>query len=67
MKEMINESEKEGIGSWFSGIFSENQASMVLHQKCDFREIGYCERVGRSEEELFWDVVFFKRRSPVIG
>lgn len=67
MNEMIAQSEEAGIWSLFSGIFPENKASIALHQRCGFREIGYREKMGENEDGTFRDVVFFERRSPMIG
>ena len=67
MNEMITQSEEAGIWSLFSGIFPENKASIALHQRCGFREIGYREKMGESEDGTFRDVIFFERRSQIIG
>lgn len=66
LKEMIVQSEQVGIWSLFSGIFPENKASIALHHRCGFREIGYREKMGESEDGTFRDVVFFERRSHLI-
>ena len=67
MNEMIKESEKCEIWSLFSGIFPENKASLSLHKRCGFREIGYREKLGESEDGTFKDVIFMERRSSIIG
>ena len=53
MNEMITQSENNGVWSLFSGIFPENKASIALHQRCGFREIGYREKMGESEDWYF--------------
>lgn len=57
----------EGAGIWTiqSGIFSENAASMALHQAAGFRVVGTRERIG-CHHGRWRDVVFIERRSPVI-
>lgn len=42
------EVEKEGYWSINSTIISMNTASIALHKKCGFREIGYRERVAKD-------------------
>ena len=53
MNEMITQSEEAGIWSLFSGIFPENKASIALHQRCGFREIGYREKWEKARMVLF--------------
>ena len=67
MNEMIKKSELCGIWSLFSGIFPENKASLSLHKRCGFREIGYREKLGESKDGTFKDVIFMERRSSIIG
>jgi L-amino acid N-acyltransferase YncA len=57
----------EGAGIWTiqSGIFSENAASMALHQSAGFRVVGTRERIG-CHHGRWRDVVLIERRSPVI-
>ena len=46
VKKLIEEAPKCGYWSIFSTIISLNTASIALHRKCGFREIGYRERVA---------------------
>lgn len=48
MKELIQEAPKKGYWSLYSAIFSINMASISLHKKCGFREIGYRERIAKD-------------------
>ena len=48
VNELIQQSEKEGYWSIYSAIFSINKASIGLHKKCGFREIGYRERIAKD-------------------
>ena len=46
MRKLIEEAPKAGYWSIYSVIISLNVASIALHKKCGFREIGYRERVA---------------------
>ena len=48
VNELIKESEKAGYWSIYSAIISINRASIALHKKCGFREIGYRERIAKD-------------------
>lgn len=64
---LIIESEKNGIWSLVSGIFPENIASIKLHQKCGFKQVGYREKMGETGIGTFRDVLFMEKRSLVVG
>lgn len=59
-------SEREGIWSLQAGIFRENSASIALHRRSGFREIGHQERKG-SLNGVWLDVVPMERRSKTAG
>lgn len=62
---LITSTEAAGIWTIESGIFPENEASLVLHRSMGFREVGVRERLGRHGDR--WrDVVVVERRSPRI-
>ena len=63
---LISESEKAGLWTLQSGIFPENKASIVLHEKVGFRKIGVRERVGKLDG-AWKDNVLFERRSDKVG
>lgn len=48
VKELLAQSQKVGYWSIYSAIFSINRASIALHKKCGFREIGYRERIAKD-------------------
>jgi phosphinothricin acetyltransferase len=48
VNELIKKSEKAGFWSIYSAIISINKASIALHKKCGFREIGYRERIAKD-------------------
>jgi phosphinothricin acetyltransferase len=62
---LITSTEAAGIWTIQCGIFPENTASLALHRRAGFREIGVRERVGLHHGR--WrDVVAVERRSPVV-
>ncbi len=63
---LLGSTERAGIWTVQSGVFPQNTASLALHRRCGFREIGVRERVGRLAGE--WrDVVLVERRSPLVN
>ena len=66
MEELIQESEREGLWTIQSGIFPENRASIVLHEKMGFRYIGKRERIGKRDG-VWKDNLLFERRSAKVG
>jgi len=63
---LILQSETNDIWTLQSGIFSNNKASISLHQKCGFRMIGYRERIAQRDGN-WMDNTLMERRSKVIG
>ena len=66
LQAVILASEKVGIWSIQSGIFKENEGSIALHLSCDFRYIGYRERVGKHNG-VWRDNQQYERRSTKVG
>jgi len=66
LKHLIGESEKSGYWTLQAGIFSENRASMKLHEKNGFRLIGYRENIGKMNG-VWRSVNLLERRSKVVG
>ncbi|MBP5299106.1 MAG: N-acetyltransferase [Lachnospiraceae bacterium] len=48
LKKLIEEAGKAGYWSILCTAFSINKASIALHKKCGFREIGYRERIAKD-------------------
>lgn len=67
LTKLVEMSEKEGFWTLQSGIIRENIASIELHKKCGFRELGVRERVGKMSNGVWHDVVLMERRSKVVG
>src|SRR5690606_15000150 len=66
MHHLINESEKAGIWTLYASIFPENTASIRLHLRHGFREIGYREKIAQLDGK--WrNTVLFERRSKKVG
>ncbi|MFD8976532.1 GNAT family N-acetyltransferase [Streptomyces sp. NPDC059593] len=66
LKALVESTEAAGIWTIQSGIFPENTASLVVHERAGFRVIGTRERIGRHGGR--WrDTVLVERRSPHIG
>jgi L-amino acid N-acyltransferase YncA len=63
---LIGESEGNGIWMLQAVVFPENAATIALHLRCGFREVGRRERIGKLNGE--WrDTILLERRSPLIG
>lgn len=63
LEALIDESERNGIWTLQASIFPENTASIKLHLRCGFREVGRRERIGRLKD-IWRDTILFERRSP---
>ena len=54
-----------------SGVFSENKASIAVHESVGFRAAGIRKRVGLMScgpmKGLWRDVIMVERRSQVVG
>lgn len=65
LKELIDESEKNGIWTLQASIFPENKASVQLHLRCGFREVGRREKIAMLNG-VWRDTLLFERRSHAI-
>lgn len=63
---LIVSSEQNGIWTIQAGIMAENEASLGLHRRCGFREVGRRESLGKLQDS-WHDVVLMERRSKVVG
>jgi phosphinothricin acetyltransferase len=63
---LIEEAERSGIWTLQAGIFPDNVASIALHKKCGFREVGTREKFGKLNG-VWRDVVLLERRSRAVG
>jgi phosphinothricin acetyltransferase len=67
LNNLVKLSEENGFWTLQSGIIKENSASIALHKRCGFREIGVREKVGKMSNGVWHDVVLMERRSNVVG
>lgn len=66
LESLITESEANGIWTLQAVMFPENQASLALHRRAGFREVGRRARIGKLKGE--WrDTILLERRSLKIG
>jgi phosphinothricin acetyltransferase len=66
MRALIEASERHGVWTLQSSVFPENHASVALHLKHGFREVGRRERIARHHG-VWRDTVVLERRSSVAG
>ncbi len=64
---LIDLSEKSGYWTLQASIFVENKASLALHKKCGFREIGIRENIGKMNTGEWRTTMFIERRSKSVG
>jgi phosphinothricin acetyltransferase len=62
LEALIEESERAGIWTLQASIFPENIASIELHLRCGFREVGRRERIAMLNG-VWRDTILFERRS----
>ena len=71
LAELICLSEESNIWTLQTGIFPENEASLHLHAKHGFRQVGIREKLGKMGygpcQGQWRDVGFLERRSQVAG
>ncbi len=67
LETLIPASEDVGVWTLTAGVLSENAASLALHERVGFRQIGVQERIGRDVTGRWRDVVLLERRSAAAG
>ena len=65
LTELVKCSEQNGFWTLQAGVFSQNIASIKLHEKCGFRVVGVRERIGKRNGK-WYDNHFLERRSKSI-
>ena len=65
LEALIAGAEAAGIWTIQTSIFSENRASLALHERCGFRVVGTRERIAKRDG-VWRDTVFLERRSEVV-
>jgi phosphinothricin acetyltransferase len=66
LEALVRASEKAGIWTLQAGVFPENGASLMLHERCGFRQVGRRERIGRMNG-VWRDTLLLERRSEIVG
>lgn len=66
LSKLIDESEKQGFWTLQSSIFKENTASIKLHKKLEFREVGFREKIAQHNG-IWRDVLLLERRSKKVN
>jgi L-amino acid N-acyltransferase YncA len=66
MAALVAASEEHGIWTLQASIFPENQASVALHLKHGFRELGRRKRIAKLHG-VWRDTVVLERRSRAVG
>jgi L-amino acid N-acyltransferase YncA len=62
LEALVDASEKQGIWTLQASIFPENTASVELHLRCGFREVGRREQIAMLNG-VWRDTILFERRS----
>ena len=66
LEALIEESEACGVWTLQAGVFPENVASVALHTRCGFRQVGIRRKLGKLGER--WrDTALLERRSGKTG
>ena len=66
LERLIQESEENGIWTLQAAVFPENAATLALHKRCGFREVGRRERISKLNGN--WrDTILLERRSEIVG
>src|SRR6185369_13953766 len=65
LEKLIQESEQNGIWTLQASIFPENIASVQLHLRCGFREVGRRQRIAMLNG-VWRDTLLFERRTNLV-
>ena len=66
LESLIDESERNEIWTLQAAVFPENKASVELHLRCGFREVGRRERIAMLNG-VWRDTLLLERRSSKVG
>lgn len=67
LRSLIKQSEENGVWTLYCAIIRENIASISMHKKCGFRKIGIREKIAKTGNGIWHDVVLMERRSSIVG
>ncbi|MDO5616461.1 MAG: GNAT family N-acetyltransferase [Cruoricaptor ignavus] len=65
LKKLSLDSEEYGFWTLQSGIFPENEASLLLHKKLGFRVVGRRDKIGK-QNGVWRDIILLERRSRLV-
>jgi L-amino acid N-acyltransferase YncA len=66
MAALVEASERQGIWTLYASVFPENRATVKLHLRHGFREVGIRERIAQRDGR--WrDTLILERRSTKAG
>ena len=66
LKKLVLDSEEHQFWTLQSGIFPENEPSIIIHKKLGFREVGRREKLGQMHG-VWRDIILLERRSKIVG
>ncbi len=66
LKALVEGAEETGIWTLEAGIFPENEASLAIHRRAGFRQVGRREKLGKLAG-VWRDVILLERRSTIVG
>jgi phosphinothricin acetyltransferase len=67
LEALIPASEAAGIWTLLAGVLAENAASLALHERVGFRQVGVQHGMGQDAAGRWRDVVLLERRSVTVG
>ena len=56
-----------GLWTLLAGVLADNAASLALHERVGFRQIGTQRALGRDRTGRWRDIVLLERRSALVG
>ena len=63
LEHVIRASEEVGLWTLMAGVLAENAASLALHERVGFRQVGIQRAIGQDGAGRWRDVVLLERRS----
>jgi L-amino acid N-acyltransferase YncA len=67
LEAVIPASEAAGIWTLLAGVLADNTASLALHERVGFRQVGVQRGMGQDAAGRWRDVVLLERRSTRVG
>jgi phosphinothricin acetyltransferase len=67
LEALIPASEAAGVWTLLAGVLVDNVASLALHERVGFRQVGINRAIGQDRSGRWRDVVLLERRSLTVG